>query len=68
MIESYNILMLLQFEGFYSQENALERECLAKMKDLDTKLHEINAYRERLHHEHTSLKEVVASKEKENMQ
>ena len=41
MVESYNILLILQFEGFYTDENAQKKEYSQKNAELDVKLEDI---------------------------
>ena len=51
MIESYNILILLQFEGFYTDENQLKKEYKKKVIELDERLRELQAVKEQLKYE-----------------
>ena len=51
MVESYNILLLMQFEGFYTEENQLKREYSEKVRELDDRLKEINALKDQLKNE-----------------
>ena len=41
MVESYNLLILMQFQGFYNLENAKFKEYTIKSKELDQKIEEI---------------------------
>ena len=51
MIESYNILILLQFEGFYADDHHIKREFTEKNSDLDEKLKELKQLKEQLKNE-----------------
>jgi|688.fasta_scaffold601064_2 hypothetical protein len=56
MIESYNILILLQFEGFYADDHNIKREYTQKVEELNEKLGSINALKEQLKMESFQMK------------
>jgi DNA repair exonuclease SbcCD ATPase subunit len=66
MVESYNILLLMQFEGFYTEENQLKREYSEKVRELDDRLKEINALKDQLKNEQFMMQQLIASKENES--
>ena len=65
MIESYNLLMLMQFESLQISESVNEVHYANKVKEADQKLIDINRLRDRLLFEHESMQEVLQSKDKE---
>jgi hypothetical protein len=65
MVESYNLLLLMQFEGFQTTESDAQIEYTAKVKEVDQKLVDINRLRDKLLFEHNSMQELLASKDKE---
>ncbi len=68
MVESYNILILMQFEGFYSEDHHLKQEYSGKVKQLDERLKEISALKEQLKHEQFMMQQLILSKEKDSKQ
>jgi hypothetical protein len=42
MIESYNILLLMQFEGFYKTDNSTKQEYEQKLLELDQKMKDVD--------------------------
>ena len=42
MVESYNMIVMAQFEGYYNSENAKSKEYTEKLKFVDAKIKEIN--------------------------
>ena len=42
MIESYNLIIMSQFRGYYNSENAKTKEFSDKVKLLDEKIAEVN--------------------------
>jgi hypothetical protein len=48
MIESYNILLVLQFEGFHLEERAITRLYTEKLKEVENKITELDQNKARL--------------------
>lgn len=65
MVESYNLLLLMQFESFQSNESAAEAHFAVKTKEVDQKLVDINRLRDRLMYERDSMQEVIKGKDRE---
>ena len=61
MVESYNILLLLQLEGFYTDENAQKKEYSEKNAELNVKLKEIADLRKQLLNESSMMHELIES-------
>ena len=43
MVESYNMLLMAQFKGYFKSENAKSREFGEKIKFVDQRIKEVNA-------------------------
>jgi len=41
MIESYNLVIMAQFKGYYNSENAKSKEFAEKVKFIDLKIKEV---------------------------
>ena len=63
MVESYNLLILMQFTGFYNIENAKVKEYTQKNKVLDQKIEETQKQRDIYDGRQTMINTLLASKD-----
>jgi len=66
MVESYNLLILQQFEGFFTTENAKTREYNEKIKKLDILTAETNKQKDLQEQREDFVKTWIESKDNSN--
>ena len=62
MVESYNFLLLMQFEGFQTSENAKTREYNEKVKRLDILTAQVSAQKQEQDTKEDMINTLLASK------
>ena len=62
MIESYNLLLLMQFEGFCTTENAKTKEYNEKIKNLDILTKQVSTQKQEQDLKEEMINTLLASK------
>jgi len=63
MIESYNLIIMSQFRGYYNSENAKTKEFSDKVKLLDEKIAEVNHQKAKQDYNQELINTLIQSKD-----